>query len=220
MGVQRMQSERSASLDLAHAAIDGRRSLGFRHSILINTLLPILFVQASTSIGAPQPDDSKPPVAVGANGGFSARRLTSAPAIDGEHWIATDVVSRAGALTTQATNSAFSLLLKEPDEDTGDVLRYELYLQHDQHAPVRIDNDFTAWVYVTPDNRYVFTEPLYALDVREWKQYRLFDVLEIQNYTSIDAISHDGRHLLVSRRDCPFDCGDQRPEYYELTLPR
>jgi hypothetical protein len=111
-------------------------------------------------------------------------------------------------------------LLEEPDEDTGDVVRYELYLQRDQGTPVRIDGDFTAWVYVTPDNRYVFTEPLYALDVREWKQYRLFDVLGIQNYTSIEAISSDGRRLLVSRRDCPFDCDNQRLEYYELTLPK
>ncbi len=85
---------------------------------------------------------------------------------------------------------------------------------------MRIDDGFTGWVYVTPDSRYIFTEPLYVLDVREWKQYPLFDVLGIRNYTSIDAISRDGRHLLVSRRDCALDCKDERREYYEVTFPR
>ena len=120
----------------------------------------------------------------------------------------------------QASDRSFSLLFREAGADTGDLERYQLHLRRGRRAPVRIDDGFTAWVYVSPDSRYVFTEPLFVLDVREWKVYRLFEVLGIQNYTSIDAISRDGRRLLVSRTDCAFDCRDQRGEYYELTLPR
>jgi hypothetical protein len=86
-------------------------------------------------------------------------------------------------------------------------------------APVRIDVSFTGWVFVTPDGRYVITEPLYALDVRQWKQYALFEALKIPNYVNIEAISRDGRRLVVSRRDCAMDCKDVRVEYYELVLP-
>jgi hypothetical protein len=85
---------------------------------------------------------------------------------------------------------------------------------------VRIDADYTGWVFVTPDGRYIITEPLYALDVREWKHYALFEALQIPNYTTIEAISRDGTRLLISRRDCAVDCKDRRIEYYELTLPR
>jgi hypothetical protein len=84
---------------------------------------------------------------------------------------------------------------------------------------MRIDARFTAWVFLTPDARYIITEPLYALDVRNWKQYALFEALKIRHYTTIDAISRDGRRLLVSRRDCAMDCKDVRVEYYELILP-
>lgn len=84
---------------------------------------------------------------------------------------------------------------------------------------MRIDHGFTGWVFVTPDGRYVITEPLYVLDVREWKQYALFRALQIPNYTNIEAISRDGRRLFISRRDCAIDCKDARVEYYELTLP-
>jgi hypothetical protein len=33
---------------------------------------------------------------------------------------------------------------------------------------------------------------LQVLDVREWKQYSLFEALGIRNYTNIEAISRDG----------------------------
>ena len=84
---------------------------------------------------------------------------------------------------------------------------------------MRIDAGFTGWVFVTPDGRYIVTEPLYALDVRNWKQYALFEALKIPNYTTIEAISRDGKRLLISRRDCAMDCPEVRLEYYELTLP-
>jgi hypothetical protein len=34
-----------------------------------------------------------------------------------------------------------------------------------------------------------------------WKQYALFESLQIPNYTKIEAISRDGKRLFISRRD-------------------
>ena len=75
--------------------------------------------------------------------------------------------------------------------------------------------------WATPDGRYIFTEPLYVLDVREWKQYALFEALQIPNYTNIEAISRDGKRLFISRRDCAMDCRGigVEDEYFELILP-
>ena len=84
---------------------------------------------------------------------------------------------------------------------------------------MRISNGFTAWVFVSPDGRHIVTEPLYVLDVREWTQYSLSEALQIPNYTSIEAISRDGKRLFISRKGCAMDCKDLRVEYYELTLP-
>jgi hypothetical protein len=180
----------------------------------------VLALFTSSIGGAKGTDESRPPVVIRGSGGFRARQLTAPPPINGREWIAVEVISGDLATTVQANDRTFSLRFREAGADTGDFERYQLYLHRGRRAPVRIDDGFTGWVYVTPDSRYVFTEPLYVLDVREWKQYRLFGVLGIQNYTSIDAISRDGRRLVVSRSDCAFDCRDQRREYYELTLPR
>jgi hypothetical protein len=156
---------------------------------------------------------------VGGNGGFTAQRLLSAPAVDGKDWLAVNVIDGVGTASTQAIDRKYSLTVRESAEVSGDLVRYEVYLQDEQRAPVRIDENLSAWAYATPDGHYVFTEPLDALDVRQWQRYRLDDVLGIRNYTVIEAISRDCRRLLVSRRDCAFDCGAQPVEYYELTLP-
>jgi len=181
--------------------------------------IALLLQVFASAIGAQGSQDSKPPVVFREAGGFRARRIANPPAIDGRDWIAADVVSGDASTTVQANNRTFSISFKEAGADTGDFERYQLYLRRGRSSPVRIDDGFTGWVYVTPDSRYVFTEPLYVLDVRRWKQYPLFDVLDIQNYTSIKAISGDGRRLFVSRSDCALDCRNES-EYYELTLPK
>lgn len=184
----------------------------------MTVLLPLIIALAS-AVPRPQAGTSGPPPLVHASGGFRARRLADAPAIDGRTWVAADV--RTGPLpsTVHPANDEFTVTVADAGEDTGDFVRYRLLLTRRGSAPVRIDNEFSAWVYVTPDSRYVFTEPLYVLDVQAWRQYALFEALGIPNYTSIEAISRDGRRLLISRRDCAMDCADRTREYYELTLP-
>jgi len=183
-----------------------------RHVLGMFLLVPVLwpYGQSTTEPGAP--------TVVRGAGGFLARRLASPPTIDGREWIAVEVLLGRTALEVPARDRTFTLNFGEA-KDIGDFVRYPLYLKRGPNPPVRIDHDFTGWAYITPDNRYVFTEPLYALDVREWKQYALFDVLGIRNYTSLEAISRDGRRLFISRRDCAMDCGGLPRQYYELRLP-
>jgi hypothetical protein len=216
--MQRMRRNLSGLWKVASRVADSRGRRRFLRTIVSVALLLPLFT--SSVAGAQGPEGSRPPVAVRGDGGFRSRQLTAPPPIDGREWIPADVISGDPATIVQANDRTFSLLFREARADTGDFERYQLYLRRGRRAPVRIDDAFTGWVYVTPDSRYIFTEPLYVLDVPEWKQYRVFDVLGIQNYTSIEAISRDGRRVLVSRSDCAFDCRDQRREYYELTLPR
>jgi hypothetical protein len=168
---------------------------------------------------AQKPDADQAPPVLKTPGRFSATRLRQAPAIDGRAWIAANVQnpSTRGAVPVPA-KTGFSLMLTDCG-DHGDFVRCQLLFQGAKPAPVRIDNGFTGWVFVTPDARYIVTEPLYVLDVREWKQYALFEALHIPNYTTIEAISRDGRRLFISRRDCAMDCPQQRADYYVLNLP-
>jgi hypothetical protein len=183
---------------------------------------PVQFVAAAlilTGLASPSQirDATQPPPIVHSAGQFRARPLNQRPAIDGRAWIVAGVrpTYSAGVVATRRT---FSLTSSDCG-DRGDFTRCRLLFHRDGGAPVRIDAGFTGWVFVTPDGRYVITEPLYALDVREWKQYALFDALKIPNYVTIEAISGDATRLLLSRRDCAMDCKEVPVEYYELILP-
>ena len=162
--------------------------------------------------------ESPPPVVTSA-GGFTTVKIGHEPQINGREWVAADVRTTSSAEAQVVRTGSFSLTTTDCG-DHGDFERCRLLFRRGSAAPVRIGDGFTAWVYVTPDGRYIFTEPLYALDVRAWKEYALFQALHIRNYVSIDAISRDGRRLLISRRDCAIDCGNQPREHYELTLPK
>ena len=165
-------------------------------------------------------DAVMPPPTLTSAGKFSAHRLSRAPAIDGREWIAANVQTTSQPGKVAVPTRGFSLTLADCGDHGGDFERCQLLFQRGRAAPVRIDA-LTGWVFVTPDSRYIVTEPLYVLDVREWKQYALFEALQIPNYTTIEAISSDGTRLFVSRRDCAMDCkGDVNVEYYELRLPR
>lgn len=183
-------------------------------------LVAVAAIVAGTASDAQVRDETQPPPILKSAGGFSARPLSRLPAIDGREWIAAEVDTAAADGRVPLKTQAFALARTDCGDHGGDFVRCQLLFRRQLAAPVRIDAGFTGWVFVTPDSRYIITEPLYALDVREWKHYALFEALPIPNYTTIEAISRDGKRLLISRRDCAMDCTDRRIEYYELTLSR
>jgi hypothetical protein len=164
-------------------------------------------------------DVSKPPPIVKSAGRFTATRLTRPPLIDGREWIEADVQPTSSPGTVPLSSREFSLSTTDCGDHGGDFERCQLFFQRGRNAPVRIDDGFTGWVFVTPDGRYIITEPLYVLDMSEWTQYALFAALNIRNYTRVEAISRDGKRLFISRRECAMDCRGEQPEYYELRLP-
>jgi hypothetical protein len=182
-------------------------------------LVALAATGVETASVAQNSDVTKPPTIVKAAGQFSAAQLKRPPIIDGREWIAANVETTSSPGPVSVQTKAFSLTLRDCGDHGGDFERCQLFFQRGRATPVRIDAGFTGWVFVTPDARYVVTEPLYVLDVREWKQYALFESLQIPNYTTIEAISRDGKRLLISRRDCAIDCANVRVEYYELTWP-
>jgi hypothetical protein len=176
-------------------------------------------VGLGTASLAQTPDATKPPPILNSAGLFSAAPLSRPLLIDGREWIAANVQTTSSPGRVAVPTKAFSLSLTDCGNHAGDFERCQLLFQRGRATPVRIDNGFTGWVFVTPNGRYIFTEPLYVFDVSEWKQYALFRALRIPNYTNIEAISRDGKRLFISRRDCVMDCKDVRVENYELTLP-
>lgn len=194
------------------------RSRSFTRSRLV-PFVALATICVETASVAQNSDVTKPPTMLTSAGQFSARRLSPPPVVDGQQWIAAEVETTSSPGTVPVPTRAFSLSLTDCGDHCGDFQRCQLLFQRGRSAPVRIDDEFTGWVFVTPDARYIITEPLNVLDVREWKQYALFEALQISNYTDIEAISQDGKRLLISRRDCAIDCKGVPVEYYELTLP-
>jgi hypothetical protein len=182
-------------------------------------LVALVGIGVETASLAQIPDITKSPPVLNSAGQFSAAQLSRPPLIDGREWIAANVQTTSSPGTVPVPTKAFSLALTDCGDHDGDFERCQLLFQRGRATPVRMDNGLTGWVFVTPNGRYIVTEPLYVLDVREWKQYALFEALQIQNYTNIEAISRDDKRLFISRRDCGMDCKDVRVEYYELTLP-
>ena len=182
-------------------------------------LVGLVATWVETTSLAQSPDVTKPPPILKPAGQFSAAQLNRPLLIDGREWIAARVETASSLGTVPVQTRAFSLTSRDCGDHGGDLERCQLLFQRGQATPVRIDAGFTGWVFVPPDGRYVVTEPLYVLDVREWKQYALFESLHIPNYTKIEAISRDGKRLFISRRDCAIDCKDARVEYYVLTWP-
>jgi hypothetical protein len=181
------------------------------------------FVLAPATANAQRPDPMKPPPMVSAAGPFTVRRFDVPPKADDRNWNPVSVQSGfPSPRAAEVPNRRFSLRFADagPDND-AEFERYRLIFQRGRGPAFRIDQGFTSWVYVTPDTRFIVTEPLYVLDVDAWTQYALHEALDIPNYTSIEAISRDGKRLLVTRTDCAFDCStDEGTEFYELTLRR
>jgi len=184
-------------------------------------LVALAAIWVETTSLAQMPDVTKPPPILKSAGQFSAARLSRPPVIDGREWIAAKVQPTSDPDRVPLPTKVFSLTLTDCGDHDGDFQRCQLLFRRGRATPVRIHDGFTGWVFVTPDGRYIFTEPLYVLDVREWKQYALFEALQIPNYTNIEAISRDGKRLFISRRDCAMDCRGigVEDEYFELILP-
>jgi len=184
-------------------------------------LVALAAIWVETTSLAQMPDVTKPPPILKSAGQFSAARLSRPPVIDEREWIAAKVQPTSDPDRVPLPTKVFSLTLTDCGDHDGDFQRCQLLFRRGRATPVRIHDGFTGWVFVTPDGRYIFTEPLYVLDVREWKQYALFEALQIPNYTNIEAISRDGKRLFISRRDCAMDCRGigVEDEYFELILP-
>jgi hypothetical protein len=151
-------------------------------------------------------------------GGFSVKRLAVAPSVDGRLWIEADV--KAGEPASWRPAKADYTLRLTDFEDIGDFSRGALIFERLGARPVSLsDAGKTGYAYVTPDARFIFMEPLIVVDVRRWRRYALYSALGIEPYLDIRAISHDGRHLLISHHECPYDCPNDPITYLELTLP-
>jgi hypothetical protein len=168
-------------------------------------------------------DRSKPPTPTPASsGGFVASQLKAPPTIDGRTWIEARPIF--GPAKTSAPNGQFTLTLEaaKPNEDTGDLAGYRFYFSEGLKAPVEIGPAFTNHVLVTPDSRWIVTLlQLHAIDVVNWRQYNLREVLQIDGYPNVRAVSADGRRLFITTQPCPFDCQGvpNLDPYHEIRLP-
>jgi hypothetical protein len=162
-------------------------------------LVTVLAVCVETASLAQIPDITKPPPILNSAGQFRAARLSRPPLIDGREWIAANVQPTFSPGTVAVPTNTFSLTTTDCGDHGGDFDRCQLLFHRGRATPVRIDHEFTGWVFVTPNGRYIVTEPLYVLDLREWRQHALFEALHIPNYTNIGAISRDGKRVMSHR---------------------
>lgn len=178
--------------------------------ILIAAIIGLSLVQAG------RVDRSMPPRVVASADGFTVRRLMEPVAIDGRAWIAIDSVSAAGPV--RAPNGRFTLTLEEAKEHAGDVVRFRVFFAEGARR-IQLDPDVAAYAYISPDSRWIVTDPLEIVDVLTWRQYSLSKSFEISPYVVLKAISADGGRLFIARQACAFDCPNIPLEYFEIAFP-
>lgn len=169
--------------------------------------------------GARQIDRSLPPIDAEGAGGFTIQRLPGRPGIDGRAWMLADV--HAGkAERFRPEGADYELELSDPRND-GDVERWAVTLHRAGSAPVPIAGARkTAFVYVTPDARFIFMEPLVVVDVVAWERYDLGTSFGVEPYLTIRAVRPGGHELFVDRRSCVADCADRADdEYFDVVIP-
>jgi hypothetical protein len=183
----------------------------------VRTVMLVAVLLSASAAVSGQQSKSWPIDTVG-TGGFSAKRLDAAPAIDGVQWVEADV-KVAGSDAWQPAKSDYTLRFTDRDEES-DVQRWALMFERPGTRAISLtDAGKTGFAYVTPDARFIFMEPLIVVDVRRWRRYALYSELGIEPYVAIRAISRDGRRLLVSHSECAYDCPNQPVTYFEVTLP-
>lgn len=180
--------------------------------------MKILLLAFPIALGLAQAGDrSMPPRAAEGTGGFTIRRLAEAPVIDGRTWIEThDQVMTTG--TSRAPNGQFTLIMEDAPDRGGDVARFAIYFSDGRAPRVLLDPD-VAYTYISPDSRWIISEPLEAIDVTTWIKYSLSKAFNIEPYVVMRAISPDRRRLYISRQACPFDCRHIPDEHYEIRFP-
>jgi hypothetical protein len=142
------------------------------------------------------------------------RQLPALPAIDGRAWIA---AGGSDGGTHAAPNGQFSVILEDDPANSGEVLRFKVFFAETGRPRVELNPGLALYAWISPDSRWIFIDPLDAIDVRTWRR---FPVLEHTNrgFVVIHAISQDGKRLLITEQDCPFDCPIPRKNY-EVAFP-
>jgi hypothetical protein len=185
---------------------------------MIRSLAPLVIIACVLSGETPVTqggDRSKAPPVEPSSGGFTIRRLSGPVTVDGRMWIAVNPI--VDTMTVNSANGQFTLSLVAPN-DEGDVRRWRLLFAGRGGGPVTIA-DVVSYTYVTNDSRWIFFEPIDVVDVRTWRRYGLSKTFGIRPYAGPTAISADGRRLIISRRNCPFDCPSEPVEYFEIGFP-
>lgn len=109
--------------------------------------------------------------------------------------------------------------LAEAKEHSGDVVRFRVSFTESGRGRVQLDPGLSAYAYISPDSRWIISEPLEVVDVLNWRRYSLSKSFKIGPYVVLKASSADGRRLFISRQACPFDRQHIPPEYFEIGLP-
>ena len=176
-------------------------------------VLLICFTLGASVFLAQGVDRSKPPRTAATKGGFSVRELSSLPAID-RTWTPTGNLYGG---TYPAPNKQFTLILDDDPANSGEILRFKIYFEEKGKARVQLNTGPATYAWMSPDSRWIFIDPLEVIDVKTWQRFSILDKVDL-DFVVIHAISKDGKRLLFTSQDCPFDCRGQNKKY-EVRFP-
>ncbi|MBY0413012.1 MAG: hypothetical protein K2Q18_02550, partial [Bdellovibrionales bacterium] len=103
-----------------------------------------------------------------------------------------------------AKNRAFSIE-SGIEESVGDLARYKFTITKDKKKSP-IGTGPISWVQVSPDEQYIFYEPLRGINTKNWQEFDLEKSLEMNGYFKLLRYSSKMKKVIIAQFDCAFDC--------------
>jgi len=140
--------------------------------------------------------------------------------IDGDDWL---LVKTVNIKYEEKLYSQFLVFLEETAQ-AGDLQRYKAVLKLQNGGEKWLSKEPTSFVAFAPNvdslkHKFIALEPLTLIDYRAWKAYDLAKDLKMESHMTIHYWSKDGKGLIVSQTNCPFDCPkDLITTYWKINL--
>lgn len=90
-------------------------------------------------------------------------------------------------------------------ESLGDFERYKFTLSKG-NITSQLGSGPLSWVQVSPDEQYIFYEPLKVINTKDWHEIDLEKSIEVNSYFKLLLYSAKMKKVIVAKFDCASDC--------------
>ena len=120
-------------------------------------------------------------------------------------WISLGDILSGPNKTFTAKSKKYSIKSGAEEPDSGDLVRYKYTLSQEGKKTTLGDGPL-AWVHISKDERFIFYEPLVAIDTKTWSTKDIAKTMNKSGYFKLLKYSPSLKKIIVAQFDCTVDC--------------